>query len=211
MRFLGAAGITLPRSRFVSSATDAARAAEDIGFPVALKIVSPDAVHKTEVGGVALGLRSASEVTSAADAMVKRLLASHPSATIDGFLVQEIVSGLELILGARMDPIYGPLLMVGLGGVQAEALRDTAISLLPLDQDEAHRMLQSLRGKALLGSFRGKPARDVEAVTKAMLGLGQIFLDHRGWLSDIEINPLIVMEAGQGIRAVDVRLVRKSN
>ena len=208
---LGAAGITLPRSRFVSSAADAARAAEDIGFPVALKIVSPDAVHKTEVGGVALGLRSASEVTSAADAMVKRLLASHPSATIDGFLVQEIVSGLELILGARMDPIYGPLLMVGLGGVQAEALRDTAISLLPLDQDEAHRMLQSLRGKALLGSFRGKPARDVEAVTKAMLGLGQIFLNHRGWLSDIEINPLIVMEAGQGIRAVDVRLVRKSN
>jgi succinyl-CoA synthetase beta subunit len=202
-------GIALPRSRFVTTATEAARAAEEIGFPVALKIVSPDALHKTEVGGVALGLRNAADVTMAADAMTGRLHARHPAAKIDGFLVQEIVRGLELILGARTDPIYGPFLMVGLGGIQAEALRDTAISLLPLDRDGASRMLQSLRAKALLGDFRGQPARDVEAVISAMLTLGQLFVENRDWLNDIEINPLIVREAGQGVRAVDIRLIPK--
>jgi acetyltransferase len=203
-------GIALPRSRFVTTAAEAARAAEEIGFPVALKIVSPDALHKTEVGGVALGLRSAADVTAAADAMTTRLRQSHAAARIDGFLVQEIVRGLELILGARTDPIYGPFLMVGLGGVQAEALRDTAISLLPVDERSARAMLQSLRAKALLGAFRGQPPCDVEAVVAAMLNLGQIFLENRNWLGDIEINPLIVREIGQGVRAVDIRLVPRA-
>jgi acyl-CoA synthetase (NDP forming) len=202
-------GIALPRGRLASSAAEAAAVAQAIGFPVALKIVSPDAVHKTEVGGVALGLGSAAQVEAAADAMARRLRAHHPEARIDGFLVQEIVSGLELILGARTDPLYGPFLMVGLGGVQAEALRDTAISLLPLDRAGAGRMLQSLRAKALLGAFRGSPPRDVQAVIDAMLGLGQVFLENHNWLDDIEINPLIVLEAGQGVRAVDVRPVPK--
>ncbi len=202
-------GIALPRSRFVATAAEAGRAAEEIGFPVALKIVSPDALHKTEVGGVALGLRDPSEVTAAADAMTRRLHASHPAAQIDGFLVQEIVRGLELIVGARTDPMYGPFLMVGLGGIQAEALHDVAICLLPLDRNGASQMLQSLRAKALLGAFRGQTPRDVEAVIAAMLALGRIFIENRDWLNDIEINPLIVQEAGQGVRAVDIRLIPK--
>lgn len=204
-------GVPLPRSLSVPDAAAAGRAAQEIGFPVALKLVSPAAVHKTEVGGVALGLTSAAAVAGAAEEMVRLLRAAQPDAAIDGFLVQEMVSGVELLLGARTDPIYGPMLMVGIGGVAAEAMRDTAIKLLPIDAADARAMLDSLRAKALLGAFRGRPARDVDAVVQAMLGLSTVFLENAGWLSDIEVNPLMVLEAGKGVRAVDVRCIRKED
>lgn len=204
-------GVQLPRSAFAATAAEAADAAQQIGFPVALKLVSPAALHKTEVGGVALGLRDRDDVASASREMAARLRAGQPEARIDGFLVQEMVEGLELILGARTDPIYGPILVVGIGGVAAEALRDTALRLLPLRKDDAYAMLDSLRAKALLGPFRNRPARDVDAVVRAMIGLSDVFLQNMGWLSDVEINPLMVLERGKGARAVDLRCIRKAD
>ena len=201
--------LSVPQSALVKTADEAAERAAAIGFPVALKIVSPQASHKTEVGGVALGLRDAAAVRLAADAMAQRLTAHDASAQIDGFLVQEMVDGLEMILGVREDPQFGPFMLVGLGGVMVEVMRDVAIRLLPVDEDTARDMLRSLRGAALLGAFRGKPPRDTEAMVRAMTGLSRLFADHRAWLSDLEINPLIVLANGQGARAVDVRLVRR--
>jgi acyl-CoA synthetase (NDP forming) len=110
----------------------------------------------------------------------------------------------------REDPQFGPFMLVGLGGVMVEVMRDVAIRLLPIDEDTARDMLRSLRGSALLGPFRGKPARDTDAVVRAITGLSRLFADHLPWLSDLEINPLIVLAEGQGARAVDVRLVRKA-
>jgi acyl-CoA synthetase (NDP forming) len=201
--------LSVPQSALVKTADEAAARAAAIGFPVALKIVSPQASHKTEVGGVALGLRDAAAVRLAADAMAQRLTAHDPSAQIDGFLVQEMVDGLEMILGVREDPQFGPFMLVGLGGVMVEVMRDVAIRLLPVYEDTARSMLRSLRGAALLGAFRGKPPRDTEALVRAMTGLSRLFADHRAWLSDLEINPLTVLANGQGARAVDVRLVRR--
>jgi acetate---CoA ligase (ADP-forming) len=177
---------------------------------VALKIVSPDASHKNEVGGVALSLRDASAVRSAAAAMSERLKSHHAQARIDGFLVQEMVDGAEVILGVRQDPQFGPFMLVGLGGVTAEAMRDVAIRLLPVDDDTARDMIRSLRGAALLGQFRGRPARDVDALIAAMTGLSRLFADHRAWLSDLEFNPVMVLGKGEGLRAVDVRTVRRA-
>ena len=114
-----------------------------------------------------------------------------------------------MILGVREDPQFGPFLLVGLGGVAAEAMKDVAIRMLPVDEDTARDMLGALRGTALLGEFRGRPARDTAAVVRAMTGLSRLFLDHRPWLSDLEINPLIVLAQGEGVRAVDVRVVRR--
>jgi acyl-CoA synthetase (NDP forming) len=199
-----------PRSALAPSPEVAGVRAAELGFPVALKIVSPDAVHKTEVGGVALGLASAATVATEAAAMQARLRARFPTARVGGFLVQQMVSGLEMILGAREDPQYGPFLIVGLGGVQAEALRDVSCRLLPVAADEAREMLGELRGAALLGAFRGRPARDVEALVAAIEGLSRLYLDHRDHLTDLEINPLVVLEEGQGVRAVDVRLVHRT-
>jgi succinyl-CoA synthetase beta subunit len=204
---LAANGLTPPRSSFAQTPEDAAAKAAAIGFPVAVKIVSPQASHKTEVGGVALHLADATAVRTAAIAMAARLAKHDPDAVVEGFLVQEMVDGLEMIVGVREDPLYGPFMIAGLGGVMVEVLKDVAIRLLPIDEDAARDMLRSLRGAALLGPFRGRPPRDVEAIVTAMVGLSHIFIDHRAKYSDIEINPMIVLAEGQGVRAVDVRPV----
>ena len=125
-------GIALPKSRAVATAAEAAAAAEAIGFPVVLKIRSPDILHKTEAGGVVLDLRSGDAVQHAADALMAAARAAHPDARIDGFLVQEMVSGVEAIVGARNDPLYGPMLLVGAGGVLVELAKDVALRLLPV-------------------------------------------------------------------------------
>jgi acetyltransferase len=200
-------GLTLPRSAFARNADEAADRAAEVGFPVAAKIVSPQASHKTEVGGVALCLPDATAVRAAVQGMAKRMAAQEPKAIVEGFLVQEMVEGVEMILGVREDSQFGPFMLVGLGGVIVEVMRDVAIRLLPVDEATARDMLRSLRGAALLGAFRRKPPRDTEAVIRAMTGLSRLFADHRPWLTDLEINPLIVRSEGHGVRAVDVRLI----
>jgi acyl-CoA synthetase (NDP forming) len=209
-RLLAKNGLPPPRSALAKTADEAAVKAAAIGFPVAAKIFSPQAAHKTEVGGVSLHLTDAAAVRSAASAMTVRLAKHDPKASVEGFLVQEMVDGLEMIVGVREEPQYGPIMVAGLGGVMVEALKDVAIRLLPVDQETARDMIRSLRGAALLGAFRGRAPRDVEAVVRAMAGLSRIFTEHRGTLSDIEINPMIVLAEGQGVRAVDVRTVARS-
>ena len=172
---------------------------------MALKVISPQAVHKTEIGGVALGLGDAAAVARAAEEMAARLERDRPGARLDGFTVQEMVSGLEFFVGLRDDPQFGPVIVAGLGGIHVEVLRDLAFRLLPIDEAEAREMLDSLRGRALLNAFRGQPPRDVDALVGAMLAAGDVFLGVRDRLADIEINPLFVLAEGKGVRAVDIR------
>jgi acetyltransferase len=200
-------GLTPPRAALAASPEEAAARAAEIGFPVAVKIVSAQASHKTEVDGVALHLASGEAVRTAAAAMALRLKAHDAHATVDGFLVQEMVDGVEMLVGVREDPQFGPLMAVGLGGVAAEVLQDVAIRLLPIDHATAADMLFSLKGAPLLGAFRGRPERDGAALTQAMIGLSRLFMAYRPWWSDIEVNPLIVRAKGDGVRAVDVRIV----
>jgi acetate---CoA ligase (ADP-forming) len=208
-RLLEAHGLTLPRSARARTAAEAAEKAAAIGFPVAVKILSPQAAHKTEMGGVALDVRDGDGVRRAADAMAQRLSAHDPRATLDGFLVQEMVAGLEIIVGVREDAQWGPVMVAGLGGVLVEVLKDLAIRLLPVDAAAAEDMLRGLKSAPLLGAFRGRAPRDVSAAARAMAGMSRLFLDHRPFLADLEINPLIVLEEGKGVRAVDVLPVRR--
>jgi succinyl-CoA synthetase beta subunit len=208
---LASCGLTPPRSALASTPDEAAEIGRQIGFPVALKIVSPDASHKTEVGGVALRLADPAAVRDAAKAMSGQLATLRPGAAIEGFLVQEMVEGLEMIVGVREDPQFGPFLVVGLGGVLVEVIKDVTLRLLPVGADDAGEMLSALRSAPLLGAFRGRKLRDVDALVQAMVGLSRVFCDYRPWLSDIEINPLIVGAKGEGVRAVDVRLVRRKD
>jgi acetate---CoA ligase (ADP-forming) len=203
-------GITPPKSAFAATAEDAAAKAAEVGFPVALKIVSPQASHKTEIGGVALNLLDEIAVRSEADAMRDRLSHIDASAEVSGFLVQEMVSGLEVIVGVREDPQFGPFMVLGLGGIYVEALKDVAFRLLPVSEEDAGEMLDELRAKALLGAFRGAKARDRQALMTAAAGLSALYLEYRDALSDLEINPLIVLAEGEGVRAVDVRPVRRT-
>ena len=121
--------------------------------------------------------------------------------------MQEMVSGVEVLVGARTDPLYGPMLVLGAGGTMVELMRDVALSLLPVDETKIRDMIEGLKLKDQLAGWRGAAAADTDALVKAVLGLSEFFLDHRTWLDDIEINPLMVLPKGDGVRAVDVRTV----
>ena len=161
--------------------------------------------HKTEVGGVRLGLNSAEEVSRAAQEMLASLARVAPEAKVDGFLVQEMVRGVEVILGVRTDPLYGPMIVVGAGGILVELVKDIACRLLPVGEADARAMLAELKVSKLLAGYRGQGAADVDALVRAICGLSDFYLDHRHTLDDLEINPLIVLADGKGVRAVDIR------
>jgi acyl-CoA synthetase (NDP forming) len=205
-------GVALAKSRIVMRAVEAADAAVEIGFPVALKIHSPGIVHKTEVGGIVLGLTSRDDVLAAAE----RLLSSVIGAKVAfedfisvGFQVQEMVSGIEVIVGAHSDPLYGPMLLVGGGGILVELTRDVALRMLPLGAQDIGAMIDGLKLDKLLAGYRGRPAADRAALESTVAALARFYLDHRSRVADIEINPLMVRDTGAV--AVDVRVIWRAD
>ena len=204
---LGDYGIATPAQRIVERVTDVADAAAAIGFPVALKALAADVVHKTEFGAVRLNLADRAGVTRAAEDLERTLGARGivPS----GFLVQAMLLGIEVVAGMRDDSQYGPIAVVGMGGVAVEVDPDVALRLLPLTRGDVIEMVASLRSAGLFAAFRGRPERDVDGLADAVLGLSRYYLERRGWLEEIEINPLVVREHGRGAVAVDIRPVRR--
>jgi acyl-CoA synthetase (NDP forming) len=200
-------GIALPQSREVATAAEAVVAAEAIGYPVVLKIRSADILHKTEAGGVALNLGNRDAVLKAAEALTASAKAAYPNAKIDGFLVQEMASGIEAIVGLRSDRLYGPMLLIGAGGILVELAKDAALRMLPVTKTDVAAMIDGLKLNKLLAGYRGKPAADRAALEKTVLTLAQFYLDHRARIEDIEINPLMVRPDGKGAIAVDVRVI----
>lgn len=203
-------GIHGPKSGFAGNAREAADLAKEIGFPVVLKIRSPDILHKTEAGGVVLDLRDEDDVIKAAKDLLASAKAAYPNARTDGYLVQEMVSGIEAIAGARNDALYGPMLLVGSGGILVELVKDAALKMLPVSDDEITAMIDELKLSKLLKGYRGKTPADIAAMLKAISGLARFYLDHRAKIDDIEINPLIIRAEGKGACAVDVRVIWKT-
>ena len=157
-----------------------------------------------------LGLRGASAVAEGAKTLEGRIRKADKKAKITGYLVQEMVSGVEMIVGCREDPIYGPIILIGAGGILVELMKDVAMRLLPVTAADVRAMLAEIKSARLLEGFRGSKAADTDALVKAVVGLGDIFLDHRDLLEDLEVNPLIVRPKGKGVAAVDVRPVRRT-
>ena len=140
--------------------------------------------------------------------MVKSVRRAVPDAQIDGYAIQEMVSGVEILVGCRTDPFYGPLIAVGAGGVLVELFRDVAFRLLPVTPAIVEDMLGALKSASLLDGYRGAPRADSTALIRAVSAVGEFFLENRSWLREIEINPLTVLAAGQGVRSVDIRPIR---
>lgn len=204
---LAAYGIAQPRAELARSAAEAGRLAAQIGFPVALKIVSPDIFHKSEVGGIALRLGDEAAVQAAFTAMLARVQERQPGARVDGALVTQMAPpGHELIVGMRRDPQFGPLLMVGLGGIYVELLKEVAFRVAPFSRAETLAMIDETHAGKLLAGLRGQPPADVDAVAGVIERVAQLALDHPQ-MEEIDVNPLMVYAAGQGALAVDVRMV----
>jgi acetyltransferase len=200
---LAACGIPVATPATAATAEEAGAAAIGVGFPVALKIVSPDISHKTEVGGVRLGLASPDAVIAAARAMRERAARERPEARIEGFAVQPMApAGKELLVGSVRDPQFGPLTMVGFGGIYVEVLRDTAVRLAPVGADEARAMLDELRLAPLLHGVRGEPPVDLPALAETISRFSRLVAAAPG-LGELELNPLVAHPAG--VVAVDAR------
>jgi acyl-CoA synthetase (NDP forming) len=192
------------------SAAEAEAAARKFATPVALKVQSADLPHKTEAGAVALGL-SADAVRAGYDRVLSAAKRHAPNARIEGVLVQPMAaSGREVILGISRDPNWGPLLMVGLGGILVEALGDTALAPVPLDYAAARALLGRLRAAKVLGAYRGLPPADTEALIELMVRLSDFAADHADEIAEIDLNPVIVHAAGHGVSLVDALIVKHS-
>lgn len=190
-------GIASPGERLAPDTDSVSDLATDLRFPIAVKIVSPDILHKTEVGGVLLNVASIDEAQMATSQMAARVKAAAPAARIDGFLLSEMVSGgTELILGTRRDPLFGPLVMVGLGGITAELFQDVAIRPAPVSVDDALDMLRSLKSFPLLDGWRGTPKADIVAAAEAISSVSRLAAANPDSVQTIEINPLRVLPKG---------------
>ncbi len=195
-----------------SSADQATQLAREIGFPVVLKIESPDIAHKTEAGGVLLGVQDEDGVRRGYDQIIASAKKYNPDAEITGVLVQEMVSGgREMILGMSKDADFGPAVAVGLGGIFVEVLKDVTLGVPPLTERDSRLMLDRLRGKAILEGARGAAPADVDEVVKILGKFSQLCIDLRDVVSEIDINPLLVFDQGQGARVVDCLIVPESN
>jgi len=209
-RLLGLAGIAVVEERVVPSAADASAAATELGFPVAMKIVSPQILHKTEVGGVRLGVRTAEEAAAAFDGIVASASAAMPDATIEGVLIAPMIEdGIETILGVQNDPVFGPVVMFGLGGVFVEVLEDVTYRLAPFGPETAAEMVREIKGFPLLDGARGGEPADLLALGDALSALSVFAAEHRDSIESIDINPLLVRPRGRGAIAVDALIVRK--
>jgi acyl-CoA synthetase (NDP forming) len=205
---LAAYGVEVVREKLAKSAGEAARAAAEFGFPVALKVESPDLPHKTEAGVIRLGLKDEAAVRSAFDTVMANARVAAPAGRIAGVLVQPMVpSGVEVMVGGRVDPQFGPLVVVGLGGVLVEVLGDTIAALAPVGAAAARAMLDRLDGRALLEGFRGSDPVDIGRLAETVARVSEFLADNASSVAELDINPLIC--AGDRIVAVDALIVRR--
>ncbi|HXG41729.1 MAG TPA: acetate--CoA ligase family protein [Dehalococcoidia bacterium] len=202
---LAEAGIPVVPARLATTPQEAAAAARELGFPAVLKVVSPDIVHKTDVGGVRLGLKDAEEVAAAFNDLVEGVRRHAPGARIDGVSVQpKAPPGIEVILGMSRDPQFGPVLMFGLGGILVEVLKDVSFRIVPITARDAREMLREIKAFPVLQGYRGQPPADLEALEGMLLRLSELAEAHPE-LEEMDLNP--VFAYAQGAVAVDARIV----
>ena len=208
-RLLASWGIPAVEARVARDAEEAERIAMAIGTPVAMKILSPDIEHKTEAGAVALGI-TVEDAAPEHDVLIARARAYDASAEIRGTLLAPMVDGVECILGMRRDPVFGPVVMVGSGGILAEVINDVAFRKAPIDSAEAKRMIAELEGAKVLEGTRGRPRCDVDALAEAVAALSRFAAAHADAIESVDVNPFVVLPEGRGGLALDALIVERS-
>jgi len=204
---LKAVGLPGPRSSVARCIDEAVARAEEIGYPVVMKVVSRDILHKSDVGGVLLNLENKHEVADAYQAIIHNCKAHKRDAVIEGIeVVEQVKPGTEIIVGAKRDRSFGPVIMFGLGGIYVEVMKDVSFRALPLREIDTSLMVKEIRSYPLLLGVRGERRKDIEGIKDCINKVGSILLNCED-ISDIEINPMIVYDQDQGVKAVDVRVL----
>jgi len=198
-------GIPVTDFRIARNEAEAVSFADEIGYPVVLKIISPDVIHKSDVGGVIVGLKTAEDVRNAYKQIIENVKNHKPNAKIVGMLVQEMApSSTEIIVGAIKDPQFGPALMFGLGGIFVEVLKDVTFRIAPLTRDEAEEMIKEVRAYPLLKGYRNTPPADIEAIVNILLNTSRLVMEHQE-IKELDLNPIMIYE--KGAKTVDARII----
>jgi len=208
-QLLKKAGINAIETRLAASKEDAVRIAKEMGFPVVLKIVSADVVHKSDAGGVKLGLTTATSVGRAYSEIVKSIKSAFPEAKIDGVSVQPMAkTGVEVIIGMSKDTQFGPVIMFGLGGILVEILKDVSFRIIPLEKRDAKEMIHETRGFPLLQGYRGSEPVDIDNLENLILKISD-FVEQHPEIKELDLNPIIAYK--DGAVAVDARIVLENS
>ncbi len=198
---------SIPVTRFKVALTqdEASGFADQIGYPVVLKIVSPDILHKWDLGGVILNLKNTNDVKNAYDKILENAKRHKPDAKIVGVLVQEMApSSIEVIVGSIKDPQFGPALMFGLGGVFVEVLKDVTFRIAPITETDAREMITEVKGYPILKGYRGQPPADIDAIVEILMNTSRLVIDHME-IKELDLNPIMVYE--NGAKTVDARII----
>jgi acyl-CoA synthetase (NDP forming) len=207
-RLLAAWSVPGVREERAATLEEALAAANRLGYPVVLKVESPDLPHKTEAGVVRLNVQDDGQLRQAYAEILHNARTHAPTARLLGVLVQEMVQGgIEVIVGLSQDPLFGPVLLVGMGGVLVEVYQDVAMRACPIGEEDAREMLQEIKGARLLQGFRGRPAADVEALIQLLVRISELGVQCQHAIRELDLNPLLVLPSGQGVRAVDALVV----
>ncbi len=198
-------GITVPQFQLATNEKEAAKIATEIGFPVVAKIVSPEIIHKSDAGGVKVGLKTAADVEAAYKTIIENAKKYNSKANILGVLVMEMApAGTEVIVGAIKDPQFGATLMFGLGGIFVEVLKDVTFKIAPVSMDEAKEMITGLKASALLKGYRNTPAADIDALAQIIVSVSKLLTDYPE-IKELDLNP--VMAYAKGASTVDARII----
>lgn len=207
---LKAYGIPVVKTAFAKTKEEAVSAAEDIGYPLVMKVVSPQISHKSDIGGIRLSLQNAAEVKAAYQDMMESISKKIPDVSLEGVQLQPMLSGgREVIVGMIRDPTFGPMLMFGLGGVYVEILKDVRFAIAPVNDNEAREMITGIKTYPILAGVRGAKPSDIDALVYVILAVSRLVCDFPE-IEEFEINPLMVFEEEKGALAVDMRLVLKN-
>ncbi|BDR93035.1 acetyl-CoA synthetase [Vulcanisaeta souniana JCM 11219] len=199
--------IPVPDFALVQNVDEALKVVKDIGYPVVLKVVSPDIIHKSDVGGVILNINNDDELKNACERIRNNIKEKSPYARISGFLLQRMVpEGLETIVGATKDPIFGHVIAFGLGGVMVEVLQDVSFRIVPITEDDARSMIREIKGYRLFNGYRNMLARDEEAIVYIITKFSELLSDNLN-IVEADLNPVIVLERGKGAYAADARFI----
>lgn len=200
-------GLPVPKAGLAKTPEEAVKIAESVGYPVVLKIVSPDIVHKSDVGGVKVGLRNSEDVIKAFNEISSNVAKHAPKARVTGILVQEMVpEALEVIVGTTRDPTFGPVVLFGLGGIFVEVLKDVSFRIAPVTRYDAESMLTEIKAAKILEGYRGMPPRDKEALVDIITKISK-FMEEQEDVTDVDLNPIMVFEEGKGAKIADARIL----
>lgn len=198
-------GISVTEFKLAKNEAEAVKFAEEVGYPIVLKIVSPDIVHKSDVGGVLVDVKNAEHVRKAYNRIMDNVKRHKPNATVVGMLIQEMApQSTEVIVGSTKDPQFGPTLMFGLGGIFVEILKDVAFRIAPITEDEAREMISEVKAYPILKGYRNRPPADLEAIVKILLNTSRLVTEHEE-IKELDLNPIMVYE--KGAKTVDARII----